>query len=92
MIERSDWVKVIRSLLKQMPFSPTVLYVPNRDPYENVFLLSQIDIERTHTNDPEKIVDLLCCETEGWFFEDRASFIALKREVDEDGLGKNIGE
>lgn len=92
MIERSDWVEVVRGLLKQMPFSPSVLYSPNRDPYENVFLLSQIDIERAQSRDPEAIVDFLHCIDEGWFFENRASSIALKREVDEDGLGEDFGE
>lgn len=91
MIERSDWVQVIRSILGEMPFSPSVLYSPDRDPYQNIFLLSQIDIERANSRDPEVVVDFLHCVDEGWFFENRASLIALKREVDEDGLGEDVG-
>lgn len=92
MIERSDWIKVIRDLLREMPFSPSVLYSPDLDPYENVFLLAQIDIERTNSRNAETIVDILHCVDEGWFFENRASLIALKREVDEDGLGGDAKE
>ena len=92
MIERSDWVKLIQSLINQIPFEPSVLYSPNRDPYDNVFLLAQIDIERANSRDPENIVDFLHCVEEGWFFEDRVSYIALKREVEKDGLGGDFEE
>ena len=92
MIERLDWVKLIQSLINQIPFEPSVLYSPNRDPYNNVFLLAQIDIERTNSRNAETIVDFLHCVDEGWFFEGRASYIALKREVDENGLGGDFEE
>lgn len=92
MIERSDWIKVIRDLIREIPFSLSVLCSPDLDPYDNVFLLAQIDIERTNSRNAETIVDFLHCVEEGWFFENRASLIALKREVDEDGLGGETGK
>jgi len=87
-VEREDWVKLIETLLEQYPFPPALLFPPDRDPGQNEWALAGVDIERCGSRDPRVIEARLRCTEEGWFFYQRAEYLALMRLLEEADYGK----